>query len=65
MHVPIYFNYGNKDPVVKPELSAEALNRIKSSGYKRVRSAVYDGVHAPSPEQVRLGLEWFQQEATK
>lgn len=63
MKVPIYFSYGTRDTVCKPEWAAQGLADIKRAGYKRVRSATYDGGHDPYADHIKAGLEWFVAES--
>jgi hypothetical protein len=63
--VPIFLSSGTHDDKAKPEQVKGVMENMKRKPFKKVRLESYDGGHDPSAEQIKLGLNWFLEEAKK
>ena len=53
------------DPVATPAQVNAVMKSMKSKGFLKIRLESYAGADGPLAEQIKIGLNWFVDEAKK
>jgi hypothetical protein len=61
--IPIFVSAGETDNVQKPDTIKQALENMKSGGYKTVKAEWHPGAHQMSKEHLTAALDWFESQA--